>query len=111
MTIVRLEGRLFIHSPTVLSPTLRAAINELGTPQWIIGPNTIHYWWVGEWKRAFPNACVFLAPDIPKRAKRRVDYPFVTLDHATAWPWSHQLNTWVIRGTRIRYEEQRGGKG
>src|SRR3546814_8656592 len=51
MTIVRLEGGLFIHSPTVLSPTLRAAIDDLGTPQWIIGPNTIHYWWVGEWKR------------------------------------------------------------
>src|SRR3546814_19446770 len=76
MTIVRLEGGLFIHSPTVLSPTLRAAIDDLGTPQWIIGPNTIHYWWVGEWKRAFPNACVFLAPGIPKRAKRRVDSPF-----------------------------------
>src|SRR3546814_1067475 len=97
MTIVRLEGGLFIHSPTVLSPTLRAAIDDLGTPQWIIGPNTIHYWWVGEWKRAFPNACVFLAPGIPKRAKRRVDYPFVTLDHDTAWPWCHQLKTWVIR--------------
>src|SRR3546814_3768595 len=41
MTIVRLEGGLFIHSPTVLSPTLRAAIDDLGTPQWIIGPNTI----------------------------------------------------------------------
>src|SRR3546814_8714229 len=30
MTIVRLEGGLFIHSPTVLSPTLRAAIDDLG---------------------------------------------------------------------------------
>src|SRR3546814_788489 len=29
MTIVRLEGGLFIHSPTVLSPTLRAAIDDL----------------------------------------------------------------------------------
>src|SRR3546814_6834591 len=74
------------------------------TPQWIIGPNTIHYWWVGEWKRAFPNACVFLAPGIPKRAKRRVDYPFVTLDHGTAWPWCHQLKTWVIRGNGITEE-------
>src|SRR3546814_12463464 len=43
MTIVRLAGGLFIHSPTVLSPTLRAAIDDLGTPQWIIGPNPIHH--------------------------------------------------------------------
>lgn len=101
MTIVRLEEGLFIHSPTVLSSTLREAIDDLGTPQWIIGPNTIHYWWVGEWKRAFPNACVFLAPGIHKRARRRVDYPFVTLDHDTAWPWCRQLRTWVIHGSGI----------
>lgn len=44
-TIIRLpEGRLFVHSPTELTPGLRDAIDRIGRPAWIIGPNRIHYW-------------------------------------------------------------------
>src|SRR3546814_12701930 len=38
MTIVRPEGGLFLHSPTVLRPMPCAAISEPGTPQWSIRP-------------------------------------------------------------------------
>src|SRR5690606_21872126 len=65
MTVVRLGGRdLFIHSPTPLTPGLKAELESVGAPRWIIGPNRIHYWWIPEWRLAFPDAQVYLAPRI-----------------------------------------------
>src|SRR3546814_13541117 len=57
MTVIRLAGGdLFIHSPTVLTSALKAEIEEAGRPYWILGPNRIHYWWLPDWKAAFPAA-------------------------------------------------------
>jgi len=65
MTIVCFErGDLFIHSPTCLVSELKTEIEKMGAPRWIIGPNRIHYWWIPEWRNAFPNAKVYLAPRI-----------------------------------------------
>lgn len=49
MTIVRLaRGELFVHSPTPLTPALRAQVDALGPVRHIVGPNRIHYWWMPE---------------------------------------------------------------
>src|SRR3546814_9317707 len=75
MTLLRLgDGDLFVHSPTPLTDGLRDEIAALGTPRWIIGPNRIHYWWIPEWKRAFPDAGVWLAPRIRERAGARIAF-------------------------------------
>src|SRR6185437_13167440 len=59
MTIVRLaDGGLFVHSPTPLTPELKAEVEREGAPRWIIGPNRIHYWWIPDWAAAFPQASV-----------------------------------------------------
>ena len=56
MTVVRLDdGSLFLHSPTALTPALKADIEKAGTPRWIVGPNRLHYWWIPDWKSAFPR--------------------------------------------------------
>jgi hypothetical protein len=73
MTVIRCrDGDLFIHSPTPLVPELRAEIETAGRPRWIIGPNRIHYWWIPEWRAAFRDADVYLAPT-HQRAGRRSD--------------------------------------
>src|SRR3546814_3134822 len=59
MTVIRLEGGLVVHSPTALTADLEAEIELLGPPRWIVGPNRIHYWWIPEWREAFPNAEVW----------------------------------------------------
>ncbi|MGH8762332.1 MAG: hypothetical protein ACREUR_03770 [Nitrosospira sp.] len=57
MTIIRLAGgNLFVHSPTCLVPEPKIEIAKMGTPRWIIGQNRIHYWWIPEWRNAFPDA-------------------------------------------------------
>lgn len=42
MTIIRLGRQLFVHSPTILTPELKAEVDAIGVPGWIIGPNRLH---------------------------------------------------------------------
>src|SRR5690606_19387117 len=88
MTVVRLAGGgLFVHSPTPLVPALRDAIDALGPVRWIIGPNRIHYWWIPQWRAAYPEADIYLAPRIREQAKGRLDFPCHMLEQARGYPW------------------------
>ncbi len=94
MTIVRLEGGgLFIHSPTTLTDALRREVEALGVPEWIIGPNRIHYWWIPDWHAAFPDAEIYLAPRIREQAKQRIDFPSMGLDARSGYPWDAEIAT------------------
>jgi hypothetical protein len=99
MTIVRIGNDLFVHSPTRLTDALRAQVEALGTPRWIIGPNRIHYWWIADWKRAWPEADVYLAPRIREQAGARVDFAAHALDAASGYPWDGELATLPIVGS------------
>jgi hypothetical protein len=99
MTVIRLAGGdLFIHSPTPLVPELQAQVEALGAPRWIIGPNRIHYWWIPEWRAAFPGAAVHLAPRIREQAKGRIDFPCEELQEAGGHPWDDEIATLPIVG-------------
>src|SRR5690606_12182094 len=75
MTVIRMaDGGLFIHSPTPITESLRAEIDALGPVRHIVGPNRIHYWWVPEWRNAYPEAEVYLAPRIREQAGDRIDF-------------------------------------
>ena len=98
MTIVRLREGLFVHSPTELTPELRTEVEAAGRPRWIIGPNRIHYWWIPQWKTAFPDAEVYLAPRIVEQAAGRIDLEFLPLDRACGYPWDPDIATLPIHG-------------
>jgi hypothetical protein len=100
MTVIRLgSSDLFIHSPTALTPELRAEINGIGRPRWIIAPNRIHYWWVSDWKAAFPDAEVYLAPRITEQAGSRIDFSYLDLDRARGYPWDTDIATLPVTGS------------
>ncbi len=100
MTIVRLGGgALFIHSPTRLTAELKTAIGRIGKPRWIIAPNRIHYWWIPEWKAAFTEADVYLAPRVKEQAGNRIDFPFSPLDREHGYPWDADIATIQIPGS------------
>jgi hypothetical protein len=104
MTIVRLgRGHLFIHSPTALTPELRAEIEALGTPCYLIGPSWLHYWWLPDWKRSFPNARVFVAEGVRERAKKYIDFDTEPLDADRGYPWDDAIYTLLAKG-RFRTE-------
>ncbi|GAA3921043.1 DUF4336 domain-containing protein [Luteimonas lutimaris] len=99
MTLLRLgDGNLFVHSPTPLTDGLREEIAALGTPRWIIGPNRIHYWWIPEWKTAFPDAGVWLAPRIREQAGARIDFEAHALDSESGYPWDGAISTLPVAG-------------
>jgi Domain of unknown function (DUF4336) len=100
MTVIRLPGGdLFIHSPTPLVPELKAEIEAIGGPRWIIGPNRIHYWWIPEWKAAFPQAEVYVAPRILEQAGGRIDFSTFPLDADSGYPWDAEIATLPIKGS------------
>lgn len=94
MTVVRLAGEcLFIHSPTHLTPELKAEVEKIGRPCWIIGPNRLHYWWISEWRIAFPDAFVYLAPGIKENASNRIRFHGLPLSGASGYLWDTDLAT------------------
>jgi hypothetical protein len=100
MTVIRLDGGgLFIHSPTRLTADLKTAICAIGAPRWIIAPNRIHYWWIPEWKAAFADAEVYLAPRVKKQAGSRIAFPFSPLDRDHGYPWDGDIRTIPITGS------------
>jgi len=99
MTVVRLsDRRLFIHSPTPLLASLAADVLKLGQPCWIIAPNRLHYWWVTDWQRTFPDAQVYLAPRVEQQARGRVDFRAYSLGHDRGYPWDPEIATLGISG-------------
>jgi len=98
MTLVRLAGGLFVHSPTPLSDALRAQIATIGAPCWIISPNRIHYWWVPDWHKAFPDAAVHLAQRVREQAGGRINFDCLTLDRAEVYPWDEAIATLPVAG-------------
>jgi Domain of unknown function (DUF4336) len=94
MTVIRLAGgNLFLHSPTPLTPALRAEIESRGRPRWIVGPNRIHYWWIPDWRAAFPEADVYLAPRVREQAGPRIDFDGFGLERSSGYPWDVEIAT------------------
>lgn len=98
MTVVRCADGLFVHSPTPLVGTLRRAVEALGPPRWIVGPNRIHYWWIADWHKAFPEAEVYLAPRIREQAGARIDFACSTIDGDRGFPWDDTVATLPVAG-------------
>ena len=99
MTVIRLAGRaLFIHSPTPLVAGLKPEIEAVGMPRWIVGPNRLHYWWLPEWREAYPDAEFYLAPRIREQARGRIDFPARELAGAMGYPWDDTVATLLVAG-------------
>ncbi len=99
MTLIRMpDGGLFVHSPTAMSAPLRARVEALGEPRWLIAPNRIHYWWLPDWRRAYPQAAVYAAPRVREQAGPRIDFEPLPLDRDSGYPWDGHIDTLTIAG-------------
>jgi Domain of unknown function (DUF4336) len=99
MTVIRLvSGDLFLHSPTPLTPALKTELTQIGRVRFIVAPNRIHYWWAPEWKAAFPEADVYLAPRIKEQARGRVGFDGLPLDRGSGYPWDDEIATLPVAG-------------
>jgi len=70
MTVVRLsDGGLWLHSPVPLDSQTRAAVDAIGPVRWLVGPNKLHHFYLGDWARAYPAAAVCGAPGLPEKRR------------------------------------------
>lgn len=98
-TLIRLSGRdLFVHSPTPFGAGLKAEVERIGTPRWIVGPNRLHYWWIPDWHAAHPGSEVYVAPRTAEQARGRLAFDCRTLDRSSGYPWDHLIRTLPVAG-------------
>jgi len=100
MALIRLpDGGIFVHSPTRLTPSLKAEIGNLGTPSYLIGPNRLHYWWLPQWHEHFPEARLYMAPRLREQAGNRIDFEGASLDRENGYPWDEEIATLPVTGS------------
>lgn len=91
MTVVRTDGRLWVHSPGEPTPALCAELDRLGPVRWIVVPNRWHHLQAAAFKARYPDAQVIapasavarnktVAIDIPIHDARVPDLTAVSLD-------------------------------
>lgn len=69
MTVVRIGGELWVHSPIHYGAALGTQLEALGKVRWIIAPNSFHYSHVAAWAAACPLATCHVSPDLVDRLK------------------------------------------
>ncbi|WP_230534128.1 DUF4336 domain-containing protein [Microvirga roseola] len=98
MTVVRLpDGSLWLHSPTEPDGALIESILERGPVCFLIAPNTLHYWWIPEWKARMPDAAIYGAPGLERVAKRPLPIEHVLGDTPPA-AWSDVFDQVLVQG-------------
>jgi len=60
-------GGVLAWSPVPLSDPLRSFVAARGGARFLVAPNSFHHLGLAEWKRAFPDAAIWLAPGLRAR--------------------------------------------
>ncbi len=61
------KGGVLVWSPVPLDDALREFVRARGGAHFLVAPNSFHYLGVAEWKRAFPETALWLAPGLRTR--------------------------------------------
>jgi hypothetical protein len=107
MTIVRLgSGGLWCHSPTELTPALKAEIDSLGPVEHLISPNKIHYAHIQSWVEAYPHAIAWASPGVRERAAQQHISATFHADLGDEPPpeWTTEIDQLIFRGSRFMDE-------
>ncbi|MFC5373523.1 DUF4336 domain-containing protein [Brevundimonas faecalis] len=103
MAVIRLaDGDLVLWSPTALSDDLRAEVEALGAVRYLVPPNSLHHTFLGDWKRAYPDAKVYAPPGLRERRKD-IEFDGDFSDDPIA-EWAGEIDHAVMRGNRITTE-------
>lgn len=98
MTVIRLgDGPLFVHSPIAPDTALMEQVAALGPVAHLVAPNSLHYWYVPDWKARFPAARIWAVPGLAEKAKRPLLVDTV-LDHVAPPGWKAEMEQVLIVG-------------
>jgi hypothetical protein len=108
MTIVRLKNNdLWLHSPIKITPELKKQIDKLGVVKYLISPNKIHYWYLDEMQKLYPDAVTYANPGVRERAKKfkksivfHKDLEMLNYDET----WLQEIEMEILQGSRFMQE-------
>jgi hypothetical protein len=70
MTVIRLNSdSLFVHSPVRLDDLTRAELDKLGRVDFVVSPNNMHHFFIGDYFDAYPGAKIFASPGLTVKRK------------------------------------------
>jgi len=69
MTLIRIKGQLWVHSPIPLTDSIKEFIRTIGQPAYIVAPNKLHHLHLRSWHFQYPNATLFAPPGLRKKRK------------------------------------------
>lgn len=103
MTVIRLsDGSLLLHSPVALDTELSAALDDLGTVRWLVGPSKVHHLFLGDYVRAYPHATLC---GVSGLAERRRDLSFdLLLDGRLPPAWRGEVEVEPFAGAPLMNE-------
>lgn len=104
MTIVKLkDGSLWCHSPIKPTVSLLAEIDQLGDVKYLISPNKIHYAYIPEWQKYYPNAIAWASPGVEKRAaSQNISVKFdQALEENAPLEWANEISQLIFKGSRV----------
>lgn len=96
MTVLRLDGRLWLHSPVPISGRIRQALGALGPVAWLVAPSRAHVLFLAQASQAFPDAKVWVAPGaegsdtVPRKGE--------PMDAAALQQWAPSLKGVLLEG-------------
>jgi hypothetical protein len=97
MTVVRLaSGGLWLHSPGPLQPELVTALSTLGPVQALVAPNAMHYLYLAQNVRSFPQAAIYVSPALP--VKLKLPFPYEVLGNEPPALWRDEISQHLVGG-------------
>ena len=99
MTIVRLGGELWIHSPVSISDEMAGELGRLGRVRYVIAPNKYHHVFLSEWRDRYPEAELYASPGL---AAKRQDIAFdAELLITEKYPWTGTIAHTIFGPSRL----------
>ncbi len=97
MTVVRLpESELLLISPIKAELSLVGETQSHGEVAHLVAPNRMHHLFIGEWKEAFPDATLYVAPSLEKkRADLEID---VVMTNSPEAAWADVVDQQLMEG-------------
>lgn len=103
MTIVKLSDQtLWCHSPIEPNEKLLQEIDQLGKVKHLVSPNKIHYAYIFEWKKYYPEAITWASSGVEKRAESqniKVNFDRLLKEKAPSY-WQDELEQLIFKGSR-----------
>ncbi len=97
MTVVRFSyDNLWIHSPTFLDASTQAQLKSLGEVFFVVSPNNLHHYFMGDYADIYPKARLYAPPGLAEKRKD-IQFQYFLTDKPED-EWMDHIDQHIIMG-------------